>query len=424
MTNSKQRKVTFYPVLPPNPKKPRANGARAYSVTEPCKLYLRHKATKKLRAGGSAPVIWLDDASAQQLGNSSRTVVSHPDWRANIAKGLGASYSYARQIIQYKPISYGCHTEDSTWESDGYGTVGGTGPINAATADDVLTDIATARLKNRLSGNIGEAQLAAPLAESREIGRLVRQINNVGVDTLMALLTLRKTKGKSAAKLAGNIWLGFAFGINPMLKDIETAASSILKFTMRRDRRLRVTGTATKEWTSATKTGPENVSYGGDLYTTCHYHHRQGVQLVAGLNLLIGTGSSYSVTDHLGLQVSALPAVAWELTPYSWVVDYFTTVGPWLDDVFTSSPVSTIYVTKASKYLSVGTEYPELRPQTGFRMSGGASQGKSKYMTFSRTVLSSLPSRALRVKSVDEIAKNSLNKLLNLSSVLAGRASK
>lgn len=38
----------------------------------------------------------------------------------------------------------------------------------------------------------------------------------------------------------------------------------------------------------------------------------------------------------------------------------------------------------------------------------------------SRTLLSQLPSRQLRFKSVDEIGKNAINKVLNLASILVG----
>jgi hypothetical protein len=110
---------------------------------------------------------------------------------------------------------------------------------------------------------------------------------------------------------------------------------------------------------------------------------------------------------------------------YSWVWDYFTTVGAFLDDVFTSDPSKCIYCVKSELYTAevVGTvratanrAYPATTKYWEDYVDDAVFTGK--YFNFQRTPLAKLPNRALRFKTVDEIGFNAVNKVLNLASVL------
>jgi hypothetical protein len=287
-----------------------------------------------------------------------------------------------------------------------------------------LKDVALGRLKNRLNGYIGNAQLAAPLAEAREVHRLVRQINGLALSTVQAALAIKKTKGKSALKQFGNVWLGYGFGVNPMLSDLEKAALAVLDYQTRQDNRIRVSGTASRDYHSSIRNNPSGgaIAFGTDVWVTTSSNHVQSVRYVAGVDLKIRSAASYSVGDHLGLKVSAIPSALWELTPYSWAVDYFTTVSPWLDDVFWTLSGDTVYVSLTEKYQveAIMMTEPVLN-SPGFNWQGSFSTGRFRYSSIARTPLSSLPTRSLRVKSEDEIAKYGLTKVINLASVLAGR---
>jgi hypothetical protein len=283
-----------------------------------------------------------------------------------------------------------------------------------------LKDVAIGRLKNKLNGYIGNAQLAAPLAESREIHRLVRQVNGLGLDTVKALLAMKKTKGKSAIKLFSDVWLGFGFGVDPMLKDIEKAANAILDYTTREDRRVRVKGVANRDYHSASSTLVGGIAHGTDMKITSSAHHMQGVQIVAGIDLILRTAASYSVLDHLGLEISELPSTLWELVPFSWVADYAATVSPWLEDMFYTLPGTAKYVSQTTKYQLRTIMLPEAVNSPTFRWNGSMLPGEYKMVSIVRTKLATLPTRSLRIKTMDEIAQHSLTKLLNLASVLAG----
>jgi len=374
---------------------------------------------------------WINVFGSQTIGVDSATYLNQPGHKVAIAKGVDQTGAYTREIRLLKSAAYSVHSESTIsalfparrW-SDGYGQVYGAS-LDASPPPATLQslkDIALARLKNRLSGYVGNAELAAPLAESREIHRLVRQINGVGMDTLKAMLAAKKSKGKSVTKLASQIWLGFAFGVNPLLKDIQTACDSILKYQTRQDQTTRVSGSANTEYSSYSKQLLGVVAYGVDMYNIHAAHHDLSVRIVAGLNLTTRSSASYSVSDHLGLKVGALPGTLWELTPFSWVVDYFSTVGPWLEDMFYTLPGTTIYVSQSTKYHCDTLSTGEFIPQSAasMKVSGNGGQSKNRYVSFNREKLSLLPSRALRIKSADEIAKSGVSKLLNLASVIAG----
>jgi len=319
---------------------------------------------------------------------------------------------------------YSVFAERLNNESSGYGRITKAPIINEISYTPLINK-AVGILKNKLNGHVGKAQLAPPIAEAREIHRMLRQINNLALDTVKALIAIKKTRGRSAYKHAANVWLGLNFGVNPLLIDIESVANSILEYNTRMDHVVRLTGTASTDWTSSSIIEPdvstEQIAAGVRVGYAQSCQHKQGVQIVAGINLQTRSTASYSVYDHLGLKLSELPATLWELTPFSWAVDYFTTVSPWLDDMFYTLPGTTIYISQATKYQSENTIDPIIWVDKVAGWRGYLSGGRSvvKYFHFGRASLSQLPSRSLSIKSIDQIGSNGFTKLLNLSSVLA-----
>jgi hypothetical protein len=123
--------------------------------------------------------------------------------------------------------------------------------------------------------------------------------------------------------------------------------------------------------------------------------------------------------EHFNVKFPALVPAAWELVPFSWIVDYFATVGPFLDDVFTGSPVNAVYLNRTRKYTATGANflsYQEVNGALILRHQPGNVIWK--YNFFDRTPLQAIPRAALRLRSVDEVGRYGLNKLLNLTSIL------
>lgn len=416
--------IRFYPILPRVKRTKTSVTEGKLSIVNSAIMYRHARISERRLISDGSKSIWLnEDAMFTSGANNIRTFHKNPGWRQLIAKGGDATDPYSRSVGTLKTVQYGGTTTGFGYISQSRGSISGTLLVNSMDTTD-LRDAAVGRLKHKLNGYIGNAQIAPPLAESREIHRLVRQINDLGMSTLRSALAIKKTRGKSALKQFGDIWLGFGFGLNPMLKDIQSAAEAVIKYTIRQDHRVRVVGTAKREYHSAINpTVGENIAYGTDLAVASSAHHTQGVRIVAGIDLTVRSAASYSVADHLGLKISEIPATLWELTPYSWAIDYFTTVSPWLDDMFFTLPGVTKYVSQTTKYQLETTFSTRVIDSPGFKFAGSVSPGVFKYVSIVRASLATLPSRQLRVKSLDEIAMHSTTKLLNLASVLAGRAS-
>lgn len=417
------KKPVFYPIIPRvKLGKTKRNAENSPNQTKPYLISRRLQSDRLIKSTRQYFPIYLQNSQDQVVvGYEEKAGIKNPGWRQVVAQGGDATSTYSRIRLTYRPTTYTCQFEDAGNLSRGSGQ--DDGGLNLVEKPwQPLIDQATASLKHKLDGNIGKAQLAAPIAESREIHRMVRQINTIGIDTFKALLAVKKTRGLSAFKQFGNIWLGFGFGVNPLIQDITSAANSILDYTTREDRHVRLTGTASLDHLTSIKVlgNLGNIAYGGNLGQLSSFHHMQGVKIVAGIDLKLRSAASYSVLDHLGLKIEQLPSVLWELTPFSWAVDYFTTVGPWLDDMFYTLPGVTKYISLSMKYQNEGQMYPYAIPSSGFigsvTKTGG---GTSQYTSFTRQRLTALPSRAIRIKSSDEVAQHSLTKLLNLSSVLA-----
>lgn len=419
------KKPKNYPVLPrlKGPKKPFKRSALLINLPEYFnehvfydKLYVPFNTYTPVAKNLTTPI---------NFGNYVKSGTSNPGWRAIIAAGGDASSNYSRKRIKVlKYTSYTIRSWDSTWVSSGSGVLARV-PLVYEPTYTQLEDVALGRLKNRLRDKVGNAQLGPPLAESREIGRLVRQINGLGMSTFRALLAAKATKGASLAKQFSDAWLGFGFGVNPLLQDIKSAADAILHYVTRDDRRVVVSASASRRYISGYKED-KNSSQDISVHTTAGWHstgyHWQGVRYTAGVDVIVRAGSNYSMADHLGLKVEQLPSILWELTPYSWAVDYFTTVGSYLDDVFYTLPATVKYLVKGYKYESntMSTLLPINIP--GSKSVVKSTGTKIRYTYFARQKLApTLPTRSLRVKSIDEIASHGLTKILNLATVLISR---
>lgn len=414
-------KPRFYPILPYEKR-----GKRQHTVTNndaknnptSYRKYRWYDVTNKTTKSTSRQI--LDDFSSV-VGYNTQSVVKLPNWKQVVARGGNATNSYSREVTTIKPTRYSVKSENSTYVSTGSGSDDAGSLINQREWD-TLRDQALARLKNKLNGHIGKAQLAAPLAESREIHSLVRQINGLTQEMLKAALAIKKTRGKSAAKFFGDVWLGYGFGVRPLISDLGNAAKAILEYQLREDHRVRVVGTASREYTSGQVILPVyQVCSGTKMGWHKNATHRQGVQIVAGIDLDIRSSASYGMSDQLGFSLGAVPGVLWELTPFSWVVDYAFTVGPWLDDMFYTVPGTVKYVSRSEKYQmeTYGTPYAKFDP--GWSGAFFGTQSVLRYVSFTRASLATLPTRSLRIKTADEVANYGLTKILNLASVLAQR---
>jgi hypothetical protein len=302
-------------------------------------------------------------------------------------------------------------------------TVPGQVPPTYPSTDTALQELALTRLKRKLKKRVGGADALVPVAESRELRGLIRGMTSMTTTLLETLIDIKRTKGRSALKYASQAWLTYGFGIRPLVDDTKAVAEAIGNYFDRKDTSIRDSASAKKTWLSHYKTGPYTGINGASIYHAATLHHTLSYRWYCGGVADIQTANDYTLAKHLGFTGSELIPTFWELVPYSWVVDYFTTIGSYLEDVFSVLPGSMFYSgytrryeVKASilNYWIKDNQYWDIDPRNG--------TGEFERFEFQRVPLGgALPTIGLRFKSADEVGIFGVTKLLNLASVLIQR---
>jgi hypothetical protein len=133
--------------------------------------------------------------------------------------------------------------------------------------------------------------------------------------------------------------------------------------------------------------------------------------------------------SSFGFTMAEVPGTLWELMPFSWMFDYFSTVGAFLNDTFVVPPGTSKYCCLTKVYRATITERQELEyqrivlPEEALLSVEKTVLGKLDFLHVNRSSVVDLPRVGVHFKSIDKIADNSLSKLLNLASLLGGRSS-
>lgn len=373
------------------------------------------------------------------LGGLTETIMSswkdgtqNPDWRVQVLRNVDASTPYSVRYIRFSPAYSDVEARSQfssppEWPSVRVKSRFFTRNLTAKDLiddreDEDLREIALRRLKQRLSSDVGQYSALAPLAELRELRGLIRTTADSATKLVRSLLSLKRKSGirGNPFKNASDLWLSWSFGIKPTINDTANLAKSIAYYLESSDRRVRLVGSAERSWTSSSSSRSNAGPYGVDMNYNASGVHRLSYKYTGGMALHVSSANGYEATDHFGITANNLPSVAWELAAYSWLVDYFTTVGAWLDDAFQSPPGDLTYLVLNRKYVFEGTcniEPGRTYNGTDFRQYRN-NKGQLSVTVLDRRVLPTIPHLALRFKTADEIGINAVNRLLNLTALL------
>jgi len=178
-----------------------------------------------------------------------------------------------------------------------------------------------------------DADIALMLAEATETLHMLRNPLKGFHDYLKKLRKLSRSQPKNwnpELSFLANAWLLYRYGISPFISDIESIMQLVngkLKERVPGSLIRKKSGldwVTTRDWVATTQ------SYGG-LYlqpkwvekTTYvafgHTYARAALEV-----------SSDFRADRFGFDPRQMPALAWEVIPYSFVIDWFASVGAWL----------------------------------------------------------------------------------------------
>lgn len=370
-------------------------------------------------------------SSTETILSSWKDGTQNPDWRVQVLRNVDASTPYSVRYVRFQPAYSDVESRSQfsslpEWPSVRVKSRFYTRNLTAKglvddKEDEDLREIALKRLKQRLSSDVGQFSALAPLAELRELRGLIRTTADSATGLVRSLLALKRKSGmRGNLKNVSDLWLSWSFGIKPTINDTANLAKSIALYLKSSDRAVKLVGSATRSWTSSSSSRSNIGPYGVEMDYNASGVHRLSYKYTGGMALHVSSANGYEAVDHFGITANNLPSVAWELTAYSWLVDYFTTVGAWLDDAFQSPPGDLTYLVLNRKYEFEGTctiEPGRVYNGTDFRQYRH-NRGSLSVTVLDRHVLPTLPHLALRFKTADEIGINAVNRLLNLAALL------
>lgn len=358
-------------------------------------------------------------------GSNTQTGSGNALYKDQILAGIDATTSYSRSGFDIKPGFFDM-TSTQLWGGQNivsrrFERLTSVFPNIPSLGNSVLTGEASSRLKRKLRQFTGQSNQLTNVAELRDVPKTIKSVAGSASKLISTVLQSNK-RGRDLQKFAADQWLTWSFGVLPTLGAVDDAVSSLGKYLKRDDHRNVEYGVHSEDWvlsTTSSSTGSlhYNVVHNGSFRVT------RSAKITAGFKYLLRSSEDYTLGKHLGFDLSSVVPTAYELMPYSWLIDYFTTAGQVIEDTFTADFGQSFYICLNQKLTIEG--------QTTFRPQSLISQTRLdrfttnpctyKYFSFSRSPLSNLPRAPLRFKQPAEVARNATNKLLNLVSILRSR---
>jgi len=237
---------------------------------------------------------------------------------------------------------------------------------------------------------------------------------------LQGMIALKRGNLRDAAAKASDLWLGWNFGVAPTISDANSAINAVGKRMEARHEVLTLSGSAKfKSIVNEAKYADTTCGDIGawNIYKRVIYEGR--VRYSGGFNVTPSSANNYSINEQFGLDFGHIVPALWELTPFSWAVDYFTNMGEYLEDTFTSPAGTTLYLNKSVKATATTIFRFGLTPNWWMtNVTNNNTLDKYEIGIFTRSISPSLPHNHLRFRTLDEIGRNGVSKVLNLASVL------
>lgn len=270
------------------------------------------------------------------------------------------------------------------------------------------TPVTYAELYNRALDQLnakarGDLDLSIDIAELKQTKRMLSAVEQVEAYTKLTMSRSPRGKAFGSLKYPAHLWLTYTYGIRPLLGTIFSAQKEIQHLLRAEMDHLKVT-VSSVEKSPRVRLYMYSGGYSKPLSTSGLYKR----------SITIGTSlynQDYDMTRYTSLNPAS---IAWELTPYSFVVDWFYDIGGYLRNLETSllygNRFDTGYVTDL-QVLNCGI--------SDANVSDGivtVHTGTAKSTSIHRSILSSYPVPLLPTFKADLGS----SRLLSAASLLAG----
>lgn len=282
-----------------------------------------------------------------------------------------------------------------------------------------------------------------PIGEYKELIRLMEELFHL----IHGLLTLNmheiyhvfvKKDTKNRAHVLADFWLNFSFAISPLIGDIQSAAENVARY-VDNPASARVNGHNKEQLSGVQLMKFTDLLFGTQTSVVSSYANytisRESfvdVRYASAIKFQLHfMDSILEPTKLFQSQMANIASAAWELVPFSWVADYFATVGNFLENYCLLSPElsQTIYRTKSVNIRSVyklDVEYDFATAGWSKAVKSPLFKGFPSIITPTlivgvydkrRDPLANMPVPDIRFKMPSEISDNWPNKLANLLSI-------
>lgn len=298
-----------------------------------------------------------------------------PDYKQKIRDGVNAASAFTSdrsKLVVNKPgsaslrASFSGHPElilTQAWE----GQSTPTSPVPHLSSSTASAEaMALSQLYRKIDSELVRLNSLASLAEFGDvlhqfghpfesiIDLTNRRLNRLKLESrgLKGTVVFRKIK---FAQIVASTYLEYAFGLAPLISDTRKLAESVAQWQYERSeelrRRSKVTGSGISTFsTSDTSTFNAATSTYLAFTSTKKRQTDNRCRYTVGLNNSIHAdfGSADRLKQLCGFDPKKFIPAAWEVVPWSWLLDYFTNVG----DILQASATNTSAVTWISKSIS------------------------------------------------------------------------
>jgi hypothetical protein len=312
---------------------------------------------------------------------------SNPGWKRQISLGQNASTPYTVDTQKFNNLSIDAFAtltrQDGSRISIEHRTSGLLGPEAYDPADggnDFADTTARQQFVKHYRSRRTQFQSGVFLGELRETVEMIRNpakaLRN-RLDSYYGDVKKRLRKSKDRKRTIRDTWLEYNFGWAPLVNDVADAVKLATADPFRVFEKITGKGSSRNRC---------EVEPGDEGYSALRYNFnvkRQIEEQVSYKGAIRAENSPPSFPEQLGLSWSNVLPTAWELIPYSFLVDYFTNVGDIIDGISTGT-ISLAWGCRTQRLTST-TEIGGVRlndeflqsftTYTGWTASGAASGG-------------------------------------------------
>jgi hypothetical protein len=195
--------------------------------------------------------------------------------------------------------------------------------IDAQALNKALKDLKSSKVN--LGVALGERQKTGALITrtAQRIGnalRALRKGNISGAANALGVVTKRGNVAAGNSKALADEWLSLQYGWKPLLNDVYNAAEDLARISQE-PRKFKVTASRSHRWSLRTQPASWNeVPY---VRVESGSYTRKYVFIFSYSNEVLTDLSRFGVTNPA--------SVAWELLPWSFVIDWFIPIGDYID---------------------------------------------------------------------------------------------